>query len=170
VPTYSSALYLVGVVVVLLATYQLAGWLVAHLHQRSLVCWSVGPLGVSAVYLRPPSLLSRVIEAAVPAAAVAGVSYLMLYQVAPSALLVALNVPLRRVGLLLISAALAAGLQGIRLFGDLCFPLWGEARMLALVERSRTLGSRVHFTPAGRQLLRDRFGATPHEFLRAMHS
>jgi hypothetical protein len=64
---------------------------------------------------------------------------------------------------------IAAGLQGLRLFGDLRFPLWGEARMLALVERSRALGSRVHFTSAGRQLLRERFGATPREFLRSLH-
>jgi histidine triad (HIT) family protein len=154
--------------VLLLATYQVAGWLVAHLHKRSLVCWSVGPLGVQAVYLKPPSLFSRIVEAAVPAAAVVCVGYLALYRTEPGAVLVGLNVPLRRVGLLLLAALLAAGLQAIRLFGDLRFPLWGEARMLALVERSRSLGARVHFTSAGRKLLRERFGATPREFLRAM--
>lgn len=164
------ALYLVGVAVLLLATYQVAGWLIAHLHKRSLVCWSVGPLGVSAVYLNPPSLLSRIAEAAVPAAAVACVGYMALYFTTPGAMLVGLNIPLRRVGVLVLAAVIAAVLQGIRLFGDLRFPLWGEARMLALAERSRALGARVHFTSAGRQLLRERFGATPHEFLRAMHS
>jgi hypothetical protein len=169
VPMHTFALYLVGMVVLLLATYQVASWLVAYLHKRSLVCWSVGPLGVSAVYLKQPSLSSRIVEAATPALAVVCVGYLALYQTAPGELLVALNLPLRRLGLLLLTALVALGLQGIRLFGDLRFPLWGEARMLALVARSRTLGGRVHFTPAGRKLLRERFGATPHEFLRAMH-
>lgn len=168
-PMHTFALYLGGLLVLLLATYQVAGWLVAHLHKRSLVCWSVGPLGVSSVYLKPPSLASRIMEAAAPALAVACVGYVALYQTGAGALLIALNLPLRRVGLLLLTALLALVLQGLRLFGDLRFPLWGEARMLAQVERSRALGGRVHFTPAGRKLLRERFGATPHEFLRAMH-
>jgi hypothetical protein len=168
VPTSPDALSLVFVVVLLLATYELARWLVALVRQRSLVCWSLGPLGVSAVYLRPPSLLARLLEAAVPATAVACVSYLTMHWTAPG-LLLAAHGTLRRVGLLVIPVALAASLQGIQLFGDLRFPLWGEARVLALVERSRALGGRIHFTPAGREFLRERFGATPHEFLRAMH-
>ena len=164
----SFAVYLVGVIVLLIATYQVAGWLVAHLHKRSLVCWAVGPFGVQSVYLRPPSLVRRLIEAIVPAVAVAAVSYLALYRTTSGALLAVPTSHLRRFEVLAVAAALAVGLQGMRLFGDLRFPLWGEARMLALIERSRALGSRVHFTPAGRKLLRERFGATPGEFLRSM--
>jgi hypothetical protein len=55
-----------------------------------------------------------------------------------------------------------------RMFGDLRFPLWGEARVLVCVQRFRALGGLIHFTPAGRAFLRERFGATPREFVRAV--
>lgn len=166
--TSDDVVSLLVMLMLLLATYELAAWLVALVHSRSLVCWSVGPFGVSAVFLRPPTLLSRILQAIVPAAAVACVSYLALQWAEPGALLLAAHGTLRRVALVLVPAAVAAGLQAVGLVGDLRFPLWGEARVLAVVERSRALGGRIHFTPAGRQFLRERFGATPREFVRAV--
>jgi hypothetical protein len=46
------------------------------------------------------------------------------------------------------------------------FPLWGEARVLATIQRTRATGALIFFTTLGKTFLRERFGATPGEFLR----
>jgi hypothetical protein len=159
-------LFWVVAIVLCLATYQVACWLVALAHERSLVCWSVGLFGVSSVYMRPPSLASRVLEAAFPPMAVAGMSYLAFYVVRPTPLSAVNPGASDRLIAVLVAVALAVGLRGVHLYGDLRFPIWGEARLLALIDRSRTLGALVHFTPAGRRFLRERFDTTPGDFLR----
>jgi hypothetical protein len=51
---------------------------------------------------------------------------------------------------------------------DVHLPLWGEARVLARVQRSAVTGALIFFTPAGRTFLHDRFNATPGEFVRML--
>jgi hypothetical protein len=46
------------------------------------------------------------------------------------------------------------------------YPLWGEARVMAQVQRSQATGATIIFTALGRSFLRDRFGVTPGEFTR----
>jgi hypothetical protein len=57
----------------------------------------------------------------------------------------------------------------IQLFGVIRarrYPLWGEARVMAQVQRSQATGATTIFTALGRTFLRDRFGVTPGEFTR----
>jgi hypothetical protein len=169
VTTLSDALYLVGLVVLWFTTYQAACWLVALIHSKTLVCWSVGPFGVSAVHWREPAPGLLLIQVTLPGLAVACVGYASLYAVYAgwSAALTSLSVA--RVGVAAALGVVASALQVLRILADRRFPLWGEARVLAFVQRSRALGSLIHFTPTGRAFLRERFDATPREFLQAVN-
>lgn len=159
-------LYLICVLAVWMALFQAACWLVALAHRDALVCWSVGPLGVSAVYLREPAPPLVLAQMVVPALVVGSASYITLYVVQPGPITGLDAQPLVHLATAVAVGAAVVAIQALRLLGDRRFPLWGEARVLACVQRSLALGSIVHFTPTGRAFLRERFGATPTEFLR----
>jgi hypothetical protein len=158
-------LYLAATILLWIAVYYAAYWLVALARDPALVCMSVGPLGVSVISLREPPRGRLLAQLACAAVAVAGAAYVSLFLVVPppigglsrslSTRLVAVCIPV-----LVIS--------GTRLLGilrDRRYPLWGEARMLTGVQRGLATGARIYFTATGRAYLRERFGATPREFL-----
>jgi hypothetical protein len=155
-------------VVVWVATYLLASWLVAMTQRSALVCWSVGIFGLAVVYLHAPTRGCRAAQVAVPALLVSLVCYASLYLSRPPPIGGLDHSSAARLVVLGGAFAVVAALELWRLFGDLRFPLWGEARVMALVQRSRALGGLIHFTPAGRKFLRERFGATPREFVRTV--
>lgn len=159
-------LYLICLLALCVALFQAACWLVALAGRNALVCWSVGPLGVSAVYLREPPPLVVLAQMLVPALVVGSASYVSLYVVRPAPIVGLDPRPLVRLATAVAVGAAVVAIQALRLLGDRRFPIWGEARVLACVQRSVALGSLVHFTPSGRAFLRERFGATPAEFLR----
>jgi hypothetical protein len=152
-----------------LAAYQAACWLVLLLPRRSLIGWSVGLLGIEAIALGKPSRRVLLAQFLAPVLVLAGVSYADLYLAHPWALGGLDHRPITRAITTL--AALVAGglLQALRFAGELRFPIWGDARLLATVQRSRALGGVVLFTARGRAYLRERFGATPREFLLSVH-
>ncbi len=158
-------LYLICVLALWVACFQAACWLVALAHREALVCWSVGPFGVSAVYLREPSSPLLLAQMVVPALLVGGASYVSLYVVHPAPISGLDPHLLARLATTIAVGMAVVAVQGLRLLGDRRFPIWGEARVLACVQRTRALGGVVHFTPSGRAFLRERFGATPAEFL-----
>ncbi len=159
-------LYLTGVILVWFAVYHLAYSLIAIARDRSLVCWSIGPLGINAITLREPPAMQVIIQLICAALAVAGATYTSLYLLMPppiaglqqtvSAQLVAIAIPV----------ALLTLWRLLGILRERRFPLWGEARVLASIQRSRATGALVVFTAMGRNFLRERFGATPGEFLR----
>lgn len=155
-------------VVVWVATYLLAGWLVAMTRRASLVCWSVGIFGFAVVYLYAPTRSFRAAQVAVPALLVSVVCYASLYLARPAPIGGLDQDTAARLVVLGGVFVVVAALELWRLLSDLRFPLWGEARVMALVQRSRALGGLIHFTPAGRKFLRERFGATPREFVRTV--
>ena len=160
------ALYLVSVLLLWLVTYHVAFWLAGIACAPDLVCLSVGPFGVSIISLREPPARRVLAQLACAAIALACVAYASLFMVkpppivgldqAPSAELVAIAIPV-------------VALSTTRLYGmirDRLYPLWGEARVLTGVQRALATGARIYFTQTGRTFLRERFGATPREFLR----
>lgn len=150
------------------ATYLLASWLVAMTQRKMLVCWSVGIFGLMVVYLRAPSLLFRTAQVTIPAMLVSIACYASLYLSRPEPIVGLDQQSAARLLVFCGAFAIVGGLELARVIGDLRFPLWGEARVMALVQRSRALGGLIHFTPAGCRFLRERFGATPREFVRAL--
>ncbi|HEU5348182.1 MAG TPA: hypothetical protein VFU63_06185 [Ktedonobacterales bacterium] len=160
-------IYLTGVILAWFAIYHLAYALIAITRDRSLVCWSIGPLGISAVTLREPPISQVVAQLICAALAVAGTSYASLYLLTPPPI-AGLEQTLS--GQLVAMAIPVALLTLWRLLGivrERRFPLWGEARVMASIQRSRASGALIVFTTLGRNFLRERFGATPGEFLRA---
>jgi hypothetical protein len=160
-------IYLTIVILAWFAIYHLAYSLIAIARDRSLVCWSIGPLGIQAITMREPSARQVITQLFCAALAVAGTSYASLYLFEPppiaglqqtvSAQLVSVTIPV-----VLLTLWRLLGIVRERRF-----PLWGEARVLASIQRSRATGALVVFTSMGRSFLRERFGATPGEFLRA---
>jgi hypothetical protein len=159
-------IYLTAVILAWFAIYHLAYALIGIARDRSLVGWSIGPLGINAITMRQPPVSQVIIQLASAAVAVAGISYASLYLLIPppiaglqqtvSAQLVAVAIPV----------ALLTFWRLLGILREWRFPLWGEARVLASIQRSRATGAVVVFTAMGRTFLRERFGATPGEFLR----
>lgn len=160
------AVYLALVVLVWIATYHVVFWLVALARDPSLVCWSVGPFGVSVVSLRRPPARRVLAQFGIATGVLAVFAYVSLYRLVPPPV-AGLG---RTAAAQFVTVAIPVVLiTGARLFGvarDHRYPLWGEARVLTGVQRSLATGARVHFTSRGRDFLRERFDVTPHEFLR----
>lgn len=158
-------LSLLALLVLGLLTMQALALLLAPTPGRSLLAWSVGVLGISAIYLRKPNAALRFLQLFLPLAGMASVIYGVL-TVQPLPVTGLADGPTTH---RLLDATLALVLSLPRLLGalhELRFPLWGEARMIDRVARGQTLGTNFYFTAAGRVYLRDRFGASPDEFLR----
>lgn len=162
--------YLGIVVVVWLLVYHLVFRLALILRDSSLVCWGVGPLGVTAVSLNKPRLSLLVAQFTYAALAMGSIVYFTLFVLEPApvaglphtggAILTAVVAPVALVTLV----TLLAQARGRR------YPLWGEARVLSAAQRATTLGFALIFTPLGRAFLHDRFNATPSEFIQTIRS
>ena len=158
-------LYLVTVIVLWLVAYHVAYWIVAIVRDPSLICWSVGPFGLTIVSLRRPPRRQIVSQLAIAASVLACLAYTSLYLITPP--------PILGLGRTLTTQAIAVAIPVgaitlARLIGiarESRSPIWGEARVLTGVQRSLATGARIYFTPVGRAFLRERFGATPNEFL-----
>lgn len=159
-------LYLALLVLVWIVTYHVVYWLVALAHDPSLVCWSVGPFGVSVVSLRRPPARRVFAQFSIAAAVVAFLSYVSLYRLVPPPVAGLSTAVAAQLATIMIPVLLITGARLFSVARDHRYPLWGEARVLTGVQRSLATGARVYFTPRGRDFLRERFGATPHEFLR----
>jgi hypothetical protein len=159
-------LYFAAIVLLWIAVYHVTYWAVAVARDPGLVCWSVGLFGVSVVSLREPPARRVLVQLGVAALALAVISYTSLFALQPPPIVGLSQMP--RAALLIVAISVAA-LTITRVAGVLHerrHPLWGEARVLTGVQRSLATGARIYFTPNGRAYLRERFHATPPEFLR----
>lgn len=158
--------YLATVVLLWLVVYHLVYWLIALARDPSLVCWSVGVLGITVVPLREPPLSLRLLQLVLASATLAGLVYSTLFLVHPGPI-AGLDPTLSgRLVAVLVPVGVMALYRLVQIARERHFPLWGEARVMAAVQRSRATGALIVFTRSGRTFLRERFGATPHEFLR----
>lgn len=160
------ALYLALIVLVWIAIYHVAYWLVALARDPALVCWSVGPFGMSVVSLRKPPTSRVVAQLFVAALVLTFFTYVSLYRLVPPPITGLGMTVSAQVVTIAIPVILISGARLLAVARDHRYPLWGEARVLTGVQRSLATGARVYFTPRGRAFLRERFDATPHEFLR----
>jgi hypothetical protein len=158
--------YLLFVLLVWLLVYHVAFWAVALIRNPSLVCWSLGPFGITIVALRQPSLPRLAAQLVTAAVALGCTDYASLSLLMPAPVVgLGRDTSFRALAIALPIVALSA----IHIFGAVrarLHPLWGEARVMSGVQRSVATGAHVYFTPMGRAFLRERFGATPAEFLR----
>src|SRR5262249_8155224 len=162
-------IYLLSVLLLWVLVYHAAYWLIALARDSSLVCWSIGLFGVSMVSLRQPTpwrVLAPLSGGALSLASAPRPPYPILSLLvpppipaldrSPSTRLLAVGIPV-----LVLSLFHLAGIIRERRH-----PLWGEARVLSVVQRALATGARIYFTPTGRTFLRERFDVTPAEFMR----
>lgn len=158
-------LQLAVIVACWLVTYHLTYRLLSVAGDPSLVFWTLGPFGVATVSLREPRTWRVAAQLLFAAAILATLCYATLYLATPPPIDGLGQGPLDR---LVVVAAPVAAVTLAQLFSILRerrSPLWGEARVLAIAQRSAAMGARIFFTRAGRDFLHERFGATPSEFL-----
>jgi hypothetical protein len=159
-------LYFVSALVAWVVIYHVVSSFFAIARASSLICWSVGPLGIKVMQLREPPLGQRVAQFVAAAVAMALAVYVSLYVLRPRPIMGLGGSPEERLITVAVPVLLVMAAHFFVVLREHHFPLWGEARVLAHVQRSLATGARVIFTPAGRVFVRERFGATPNEFLR----
>lgn len=146
--------------------YHVVYALIAIVRDSSLICWSVGLLGISVVQLEEPPLRQLLGQFALAALALATSIYVSLFVLQPGPIS-GLGDSLRvRVVAIALPVLVIVGSHMLAVARERHFPLWGEARVLTRVQRSVATGGVVIFTSAGRHFVRERFDATPGEFLR----
>lgn len=165
-----NVLYLLAVALGWALVYYVVYWGTAIARDSSLICWGVGPLGLTVVSLRRPAsrqLLLQFLSAGLAVACVADVSLFLARPGPITGLSVTIPTELSVIALIVLLATVLRLLWNLRARR---FPLWGEARVMAAVQRSVATGAVLFFTPTGRAFLRERFGATPGEFIQTMRS
>lgn len=139
--------------------------LVTLVRQEPLVGWAVGPLGVTVLFLREPSLWYIWLDVICPALVSGGVLYIGLFStIAPITLP---HYPLFEAVVIACGMCITSARDVVNALRDLRYPLWGEARILRSIQLLRSTWTKIHFTPFGYNYLSDHFGANPTDLLRA---
>ena len=162
--SHINILSLIIAVFACLLAYHLAYRLALILRDPTLVYWGVGPLGMTAVTLRRPSVAVRLGQFIYGALAMAVAIYLSLFVAHPAPIE---GLTATRQTLLLAVLGPVALVSVIALVAQLWtrrYSLWGEAHVLSSAQRALALCSIIFFTPLGRAFLHERFNATPAEF------
>ena len=159
---------------VLLLFWSLVLWIGLHevtylllgmTRRRTLLCWSIGPLGTATTYVREPGWGFLLTQLLAPAILAALFLRFALFQAMSPPILHLPDGPLPQLLAMLISLVLTSGVRTVLLLRDWRFPIWGEARLLRSIAWHRATGAAIFFTAFGRTFLRERFHVTPREFL-----
>ena len=141
--------------------------LLRAVRSERLIGWSIGPLGISTLFLYEPSTPFIVLNALLPALVSGCVLYFGLFSGLPSPLALPHSVPVI-VAVLLPGVLLTSLGDWLHAFYDLRYPLWGEARILRSIQYLRASYASIHFTPFGRSYLREHFRSSPNELLQVL--
>jgi hypothetical protein len=158
---------LVGYVILWIILCECARMLATVLRNDPLIGWAVGPLGISTLFVSEPSIVFILFNALFPAAISACVLYFGLFTALPSPIFLPHHL---FVETLVICGGVILTCTGdfLDVVRDLRYPLWGEARVLRSIQLLRASWATIHFTPFGLSYLRDHFGSSPTELLRAL--
>jgi hypothetical protein len=140
--------------------------LISSLRSDPLICWAIGPLGLSTLYLSELSTPFIVLSAILPAVVSGLILYYGLFSTLPTPLTLPhsllVEAPVVAVGVVLTSA-----FDLLNALRDIRHPLWGEARVLRTIQFLRASWAFIHFTPFGITFLRDHFDSSPTDLLKA---
>jgi hypothetical protein len=159
---------LTTVILLWILAYALTYLLVSSLRADPLIGWSIGPFGISTIFLREPSWPYRLLQLFLPAIVAALVMDLGLFHLTPPPIPSLPHTPAAEVPIAVLSGLAVSSGSIRRIVRDLRYPLWGEARMLHTLHHVRSLGGKVFFTAFGRIYVREAFGTTPQDFLQAL--
>jgi hypothetical protein len=163
----TNLLGLIGFLVLWLGLVECTKLLFKAFRNDPLIGWAVGPFGISTLFLSTPSARFILLSTAFQMLVSGSVLYLGLFTGLPSPLMLPHNVltMLFVLGLGMLITSVADWVAALR---DLCFPLWGEVRILRNIQYLRSIWATIHFTPFGLSYLRDHFGSNPTELLQAL--
>ncbi len=163
-----SSVLLLPLVMAWLLVYHIVYSLIAVVRDESLVCWSLGPLGVGVVTMHRPPVRQVLAQFACAGLACGLAVYISLFMLVPG-LLPGLDRSLNTMAAaVLIPVAVVTLWRLVGMVRAQRLPIWGEARVLALIQRSAATGALIFFTPAGRAFLRERFNVAPGELVRML--
>ena len=158
---------LIGFVVLWLALVECTKLLCKAFRKDPLIGWSVGPFGISTLFLSTPSarfiLLSTTFQTLVSGV----ILYLGLFTGLPAPLVLPRN-PLVIIFVLVLGMLLTSVSDWATALRDLYFPLWGEVRILRNIHYLRASRATIHFTPFGLSYLREHFSSNPTELLQVL--
>jgi hypothetical protein len=162
----TSIVGLVVYVVLWIVIVECARVLARALRNDPLIGWSVGPLGVSTLYLSEPSPVFILFNALFPALVSACVLYIGLFTALPSPIILP-HRPLVEILVIVCGVLITSTGDFLDALRDLRYPLWGEARILRSIQLLRASWATIHFTSFGLSYLRDHFGSNPTDLLQA---
>jgi len=162
----TSIVGLVVYVVLWIVIVECARVLARALRNDPLIGWSVGPLGVSTLYLSEPSPVFIIFNALFPALVSACVLYIGLFTALPSPIILP-HRPLVEILVIVCGVLITSTGDFLDALRDLRYPLWGEARILRSIQLLRASWATIHFTSFGLSYLRDHFGSNPTDLLQA---
>src|SRR5881392_1390265 len=120
-------LELAGYLVLWIVLFECAHVLVALLRHGPLIGWAVSPWGITVMFLHEPSTLYIWLNVLFPALVSGIVLYVGLFtSLAPITLP---HQPLIEIVLVTIGVLLTSTVDFINALRDVCYPLWGEARI-----------------------------------------
>jgi hypothetical protein len=149
--------------IVLLSAVRL---LIMLIRREPLIGWAIGPFGVTVMVLHEPSVLHTWLNVLCPALVSGGVLYVGLFT--PLSPIDLPEHPLFRVLVIGFGVLISSTVDLINALRDLCYPLWGEARVLRSIQFLRATWAKIHFTPFGYSYLSDHFNTTPTDLLRVI--
>lgn len=158
---------LIGFVILWLGLVECTKLLLKALRNDPLIGWSIGPLGVSTLFLYEPSTRFILLSTLFPAFISGCILYFGLFTSLPSPLVLPHN-PLSIIFTLALGILFTSLGDWISALRDLRYPLWGEARILRNIQSLRASWASIHFTPFGLSYLREHFGSNPRELLQAL--
>lgn len=140
--------------------------LLMFLRHGPLIGWAVSPWGVTVMYLHEPSIVYIWLNVLFPALVSGTALYIGLFtSVAPISLS---HQPLFEIAVITVGVLLTSTFDFINALRDVCYPLWGEARILRSIQVLRASWASIHFTPFGLSYFHDRFGSNPTDLLQVM--
>jgi len=163
----TNLLGLIGFVVLWLGLVECTKLLLKAFRNDPLLGWSIGPFGLSTLFLSTPSARFILFSTTFQTLVSGIILYLGLFSGLPSPLILPHNLPVIIVVVALGTVLTSFG-DWVVALRDLYFPLWGEARILRNIQYMRASWATIHFTPLGLSYLREHFGSNPAELLQAL--
>jgi hypothetical protein len=163
----TNPLGLVGFVIFWFGLVACAKFLLNALRNDPLIGWSIGPLGVSTLFLYEPTGRFLLFSTLFPALVSGTFLYLGLFTNFPSPLELPHH-PFVITVVLVLGILLTCLSDWIAALRDLRYPLWGEVRVLRNIQYLRASCAMIRFTPFGLSYLQEHFGSNPRELLQAL--
>jgi hypothetical protein len=162
----TNLLGLLGFLIVWIVLFECAHVLIMLLRNGPLIAWAISPLGVTVMFLQEPSTPYIWLNVFFPALISGCVVYFGLFTS-----LTPITIPrsfLIEILVVVVGILLSSTIDFVVALRDTRYPLWGEARILRTIQYLRASWASIHFTSFGLTYLRDHFGSSPTDLLRAL--